>query len=218
MAKSVRALITPEVLKWAREEYIRLELPEAANLIKVSQEKLEEWENGDEQPTIRQLKDIAKKYNVHITIFYLPEPPKGFPTLVDHRTLGGSTINDDQQSYRLKVNITEAFQRREILMYLYELLEMSPPKVTLKIDRNDTPNKTAQRIREFLEYNPEELPRTKNHNKTYKFWKKLVESKGILVCQTISRLPMDLETVRGFLHCTKSFSSNCHQLKRQRFG
>ncbi len=198
MAKSVKALITPEVLKWAREECIRLELPEAANLIKVSQEKLEEWENGGEQPTIRQLKDIAKKYNVHITIFYLPEPPKGFPTLVDHRSLGGSTINDDQQSYRLKVNITEAFQRREILIYLYELLEMSPPKVTLKIDRNDTPNKAAQRIREFLEYNPEELPRTKNHNKTYKFWKKLVESKGILVCQTISHLSMKLETVRGF--------------------
>ena len=198
MAKSVRALITPEVLKWAREEYIRLELPEAANLIKVSQEKLEEWENGGEQPTIRQLKDIAKKYNVHITIFYLPEPPKGFPMLVDHRVLGKSKIIDDQQSYRLKVNITEAFQRREILIYLYELLEMSPPKVTFKIDRNDTHNKAAQRIREFLEYNPEELPRTKNHNKTYKFWKKLVESKGILVCQTISRLPMDLETVRGF--------------------
>lgn len=198
MAKSVRALITPEVLRWAREKYIRLELPEAANLIKVSQEKLEEWENGDEQPTIRQLKDIAKKYNVHITIFYLPEPPKGFPTLVDHRALGGSTINDDQQSYRLKVNITEAFQRREILRHLYELLEMSPPNVTLNIDRNDTPNKAAQRIREFLEYNPKELPRTKNHNKTYKFWKKLVESKGILVCQTISRLPMDLDTVRGF--------------------
>lgn len=198
MAKSVRALITPEVLKWAREEYIRLELPEAANLIKVSQEKLEKWENGDEQPTIRQLKDIAKKYNVHITIFYLPEPPKGFPMLVDHRVLGGSKIIDDQQSYRLKVNITEAFQRREILIYLYELLEMSPPKVTLKIDRNETPNKAAQRIRGFLEYNPEELPRTKNHNKTYKFWKNLVESKGILVCQTISRLPMDLETVRGF--------------------
>lgn len=198
MAKSVKALITPEVLKWAREEYIRLELPEAANLIKVSQEKLDKWENGTEQPTIRQLKDIAKKYNVNITIFYLPEPPKGLPTLVDHRVLGGSESIDDKQSYRLKVNIVEAFQRREILIYLYELLDISPPKVTLKIDRTETPNEAAQKIKEFLGYNPEELPRTKNHNKTYKFWKKLVESKGILACQTISHLSMDLETVRGF--------------------
>ena len=198
MAKSVQALITPEVLKWAREEYIRLELPEAANLIKVSQEKLEKWESGDEQPTIRQLKDIAKKYNLHITIFYLSEPPKGFPMLVDHRVLGGSKSIDDQQSYRLKVNIIEAFQRRELLLYLYELLDRSPQKVTLKIDSKDTHNIAAHKIKQFLEYDPEELPRTKNHNKTYKFWKKLVESKGILVCQTISRLPMDLETVRGF--------------------
>lgn len=198
MAKSVKALITPEVLKWAREEYIRLELPQAANLMKVPQEKLEKWENGDEQPTIRQLKDIAKKYNLHITVFYLPEPPKGLPTLVDHRVKGGSKSIDEQQSYRLKVNIVEAFQRREILTYLYELLEMSPQKITLNIDSEDTHNTAAEKIKQFLEYNPEELPRTKNHSKAYKFWKKLVESKGILVCQTISRLPMDLETVRGF--------------------
>lgn len=198
MAKSVKALITPDVLKWAREEYIRLALPEAANLMKVSQEKLEKWENGDEQPTIHQLKDIAKKYNLHITVFYLPEPPKGFPTLVDHRVLGGSKSIDEQQSYRLKVNIIEAFQRREILTYLYELLEMSPHKVTLNIDSKDTHYNAAQGIRQYLEYNPEELPRTKDHSKAYKFWKNLVESKGILVCQTVSRLPMDLETVRGF--------------------
>ena len=198
MAKSVKALITPEVLKWAREEYIRLELSQAANLMKVPQEKLEKWENGEEQPTIRQLKDIAKKYNLNVTIFYMPEPPKGLPTLVDHRVLGGSGAIDEQQSYRLKVNIVEAFQRREILTYLYELLEMSPPKVALKIDSKDTHNTAAQKIKQFLEYNPEELPRTKDHSKAYKFWKKLVESKGILVCQTVSRLPMDLETVRGF--------------------
>lgn len=198
MAKSVKALITPEVLKWAREEYIRLDLSEASNLIKVSKDKLEKWENGDEQPSIRQLKDIAKKYNLHITVFYLPEQPKGFPMPVDHRVPPRSKGIDEKQSYRLKVNITEAYQRREILNYLYELLDRSPQEVTLKIDSKDTHNTAAQKIRQFLEYNPEELPRSKNHNKTYKFWKKLVEEKGILVCQTISRLPMDLETVRGF--------------------
>lgn len=198
MAKSVKALITPDVLKWAREEYIRLELPEAANLIKVSQEKLEKWEHGDEKPTIRQLKDIAKTYNLHITVFYLPEPPKGFPMPVDHRVPARSKEIDEKQSYRLKVNITEAYKRRELLIYLYELLEWVPQKVPLKIDSKDTHNTAAQKIKQFLEYNPEELPRTKDHSKAYKFWKKLVESKGILVCQTVSRLPMDLETVRGF--------------------
>ena len=198
MAKSVQALITPEILKWAREKYIRLDLSEAANLIKVSKDKLEKWENGDEKPTIRQLKDIAKKYNLHITVFYLPELPKGFPMPVDHRVPPRSKGIDEKQSYRLKVNITEAYQRRDILIYLYELLDRTPQEVALKINSKDKHDSAAQRIREFLEYNPEELPRTKNHNKTYKFWKKLVESKGILVCQTISHFPMDLDTVRGF--------------------
>ena len=75
MAKSVKALITPEVLKWAREKRIRLEIDYAAKKLKVEPEALEAWENGTEQPTISQLKKIAKLYKTHISVFYLPEPP-----------------------------------------------------------------------------------------------------------------------------------------------
>ena len=62
MAKSVKALITPEVLKWARERRIKLEIDYAAKKLKVDPERLEAWENGTEQPTIAQLKKIAKLY------------------------------------------------------------------------------------------------------------------------------------------------------------
>ncbi len=198
MAKSVKALITPEVLKWAREEHIQLNLSDAAKKIKVKPEQLEKWENGDAQPTIRQLKDIAKKYNIHITVFYLPEPPVGFPSLVNHRLLHETSAISSEESYRLRINIIEAFHRREILIDLYQMLDITPPEVTLKIDRNETHTKAAQRIRKFLEYNPEELPRTKDHNKAFKFWKKIVEAKGILVCQTNVYQSIELETARGF--------------------
>ena len=45
MAKSVKALITPEVLKWARERRIRLERDYAAKKLKIDTERLKalEW-------------------------------------------------------------------------------------------------------------------------------------------------------------------------------
>ncbi len=218
MAKSVQALITPEVLKWAREEHIRLNLSDAAKKIKVKPEQLERWENGNAQPTIRQLKDIAKCYNIHITVFYLPEPPTSFPPLVDHRFLPEPLAINDEQSYRLRINIIEAFQRREILIDLYQMLDITPPEVTLKIDRNETHTKAAQKIRQFLKFNPKELPRTNNPHNTLKFWKQTVESKGILVCQIISHRSVELETVRGFCIAQRPFPVIVINPKDSAFG
>ena len=78
MAKSVKALITPEVLKWIRERRIRLDLDFAAEKLKIDPERLEAWENGTEKPTFAQLKKIAKLYKTHVSIFYLPKSPKAF--------------------------------------------------------------------------------------------------------------------------------------------
>ena len=80
MAKSVKALITPEVLKWARERRIRLELDDAAKRLKVKPEQLTEWETGTELPTFTQLKRIANAYRTHVSVFYLPDPPNSFET------------------------------------------------------------------------------------------------------------------------------------------
>jgi hypothetical protein len=41
MAKSVKALITPEVLKWARERRIKLEIDYAAKKLKADPKQLE---------------------------------------------------------------------------------------------------------------------------------------------------------------------------------
>ena len=127
MAKSVKALITPEVLKWARERHIKLEIDYAAKKLKVDPKRLEAWENGQEQPTIPQLKKIARLYRIHISIFYLPGPPASFKRPADHRVLSKRLATNEEQIYRLNANIVEAFERRETLIELYELLEEQPP-------------------------------------------------------------------------------------------
>ena len=198
MAKSVKALITPEVLKWARERRIKLGIDYAAKKLKVGPERLEAWENGTEQPTFAQLKRIAKLYKTHISIFYLPKPPTDFQPLTDYRVLPEWITTNEEQDYRLNANIIGAFERRETLIELYELLEELPPEITLNVNKGESPRQAARKITEFLEFKREQLQLTNNPYAALKFWKHTVEAKGILVCQTNPYLSLDLETVRGF--------------------
>ena len=200
MAKSVKALITPEVLKWVREKRIRLTIDYAAKKLKVEPERLAAWENGGERPSIAQLKKIAKLYKTHISLFYLPSSPTDFQPLTDYRILSDSAAPDEKEVYRLNANIVEAYERRYTLLELYELLAESPPQVTLKVSRQEGPKRAAQKITEFLEFNREQLQQANTPYDALKFWKRIVEAKGILVCQTSvnTHLSVELTTVRGF--------------------
>ncbi len=206
MAKSVKALITPEVLKWAREKRIRLEIDYVAKRLKMKSKDLEAWENGSDQPTISQLKKIAKLYKTHISVFYLPEPPVGFQSLIDYRVLPEPSAINEEQTHKLNANIIEAFERREMLIGFYELLEELPPQVTLKVNEEE-PAREAKKITEFLEFNRAQLQQAKNPYDALRFWKQTVEAKGILVCQTSvnTHLSVELKTVRGFCIAQRPF-------------
>ena len=76
------------------------------------------------------------------------------------------------------------FERRETLIELYELLEEPPPEITLNVNKHEDPGQAAQKITEFLEFNRTQLQRANDSYAALKFWKQIVEAKGILVCQT----------------------------------
>ena len=210
MAKSVKALITPEVLKWARERRINLGVDYAARRLEITPERLEALENGTDQPTFALLKKISKLYRTHISIFYLPEPPPDFQPLTDYRVLPKQDPEiEEQQLYRLNVNIIEAYERRETLIELYELLEEAPPEITLNIDsgenKNENRKQAARKITEFLELKREQLQQANDRYTALKFWKQTIEAKGILVCQTNPHLSIDLKTIRGFCIAQRPF-------------
>lgn len=207
MAKSVKALITPEVLKWVRERRIRLEIGYAAKRLKIEPERLEAWENGTEQLTISQLKKIAKLYKTHISVFYLPEPPTGFQSPIDYRVLSESPDINEEQTYKLNANIIEAFERREMLIDFYKLLEESPPQVKLKVSEEEDPVRVAQKITEFLEFDRTQLQQANDPYAALTFWKQTIEAKGILVCHTSvnTHLSVELKTVRGFCLAHRPF-------------
>jgi transcriptional regulator with XRE-family HTH domain len=66
--------ITPEVLVWARTS--RGLLPEeVAKRLKVSKERLAEWETGAGRPSIPQAEKLAGLYKRPLAVFYMPAPP-----------------------------------------------------------------------------------------------------------------------------------------------
>ena len=146
-----------------------------------------------------QLKKIAKLYKTHLSIFYLSEPPTDFRPLADHRRFPEPFTIDADQVYRLNANIIEAYERRETLIGFYELLEESAPEVTLELNETDASEHAAQEIREFLQFNTGLLQQCNDDRSAFKFWRRIVEERGILVCQTSvnSHLSLELETVRG---------------------
>ncbi len=75
---SIKALITPEVLAWARNSagYSVDQIVEKINQRRVSRTTIEAWEKGEDTPTYPQLEKLAGYYKRSIAVFYFPSPPK----------------------------------------------------------------------------------------------------------------------------------------------
>lgn len=76
MARGIPAIVTPEVLQWARD-LDRITIDEIAQKLNVDAAKVSAWENGNEHPSLTQAKKLAKQYRVPFAFFYLPDVPKG---------------------------------------------------------------------------------------------------------------------------------------------
>lgn len=83
----LRAPVSPNLLRWARQ---RAGL-EVADLLSRFP-KLDSWEQGEEQPTLRQLEHFAQAVHVPVGYLFLPTPPEERLPISDFRTLAGQGI------------------------------------------------------------------------------------------------------------------------------
>jgi Zn-dependent peptidase ImmA (M78 family)/transcriptional regulator with XRE-family HTH domain len=79
----MRVTLRPELLRWARERARRRVSDFAATF-----PKLERWESGEEQPTLKQVERFAKVVHVPVGYLFLPEPPVEKVPIPDFRTVG----------------------------------------------------------------------------------------------------------------------------------
>jgi len=186
-----KAYITPNVLKWARES-ARMSAEIAASKVPVSIEKLKEWEEGTDQPTIHQAETLAKAYRRPFALFFLPDIPRDFQPLQDYRRktakpLGTASI----------FIIREIQQKQSWISEVYEENHDHKLPFVGKYSIKDDPIEVANDIISTLGIHPLHYL----HDNPIREWIDKAESKGIFISRTSfihSRLKLDSEELQGF--------------------
>ena len=80
------ALISPEVLRWARER-MSLDLERLAEKVHVKADKLFQWEQDKTKPSFKQAQDLAKAMHIPFGFLFLPHPPVETLPIPDLRTI-----------------------------------------------------------------------------------------------------------------------------------
>jgi Zn-dependent peptidase ImmA (M78 family)/DNA-binding XRE family transcriptional regulator len=86
MPTTSEALVTPTILRWARER-ARTSQGELAKKLNTNPERIALWESGQTRPTFRQAQNIASKLRIPFGYLYLPAPPAERIPLQDFRTV-----------------------------------------------------------------------------------------------------------------------------------
>ena len=191
--KPRRFTVSPDVLIWARHS-ARLASAEAARRIGVSEARVQEWERGDVEPTINQLRNAAEAYNRPLAALFLPAPleEEAVFDVPDFRRPEA----EGEESAPLRRAILRAKSQQEALQDVRdELGDVAiPPLRIFDIDRSNAEH-AGQQLHDDLGMSdlpqrifsqPEELLRELVRR---------VENRGYLVIQ-VQRVPVS--EMRGF--------------------
>lgn len=186
-----KANIKPKILVWARKE-AGLELEEAARKAAVNVDRLQEWERGDDQPSIPQLRKLADAYKRPITVFYLQDVPERFRVMHDFRRLPGEVAGEYSMDLRLQLRLIE--QRRELALELLQEVGEAPIKFKPQITMDENPAHVGQMIRKWLGVTLAEQQQWHDPRVGFNVWRARMEAIGVLVFQFTN---VDVKEARG---------------------
>ncbi|MDD2756420.1 MAG: XRE family transcriptional regulator, partial [Methanothrix sp.] len=179
------------VLVWARESMGRT-VKEAAAILGKNEELVRQWEAGQKQPTLQQIKVLARFYKRPLAAFFLPSPPQELSLPHDFRTLPDGNVIPLSLKTRLAMR-----QARRLQSIASDLKDDDEGNFHARIGQaklSDDPEALAGIVRESLGVSLEEQLSWEKDTDAMDRWKKSVESLGILVFQ----MSMPLEEARAF--------------------
>ena len=192
MARTVKALINPDLLVWARNT-AHVDAAHAAKVAKVPAATLAKWEAGDDFPSVTKLRLLAKLYKRPLSVFYLPEKPLDFAPLKDFRRLPGEVAGI--LSPQLAMQISAAEERRELALELYAELGEDVPPFELRATLTENPDVVAERIRTWLGVPLTQQQTWRDIRIGYNAWRQRIEDLGVLVFQLTG---VGVKEARGF--------------------
>lgn len=208
MARSEFAPVTPEVLLWARET-AGYELEAVAKRLQKTVAAVQQWETGEQEPTVVQLRALANLYQRPMAVFFFPAPPqlKGvreeFRTLPETVSLTPATLKEVRRMRAFQEGLYEVIGSSE------PVLRFQPPQL-----RRAQVSAEAKAWRERLELEGRRWP---NPEAAFKYCRDKVERQGVVVVKTAFKQ----DDISGFSLADSLYPLICinnkHQFTRQLF-
>jgi Zn-dependent peptidase ImmA (M78 family)/transcriptional regulator with XRE-family HTH domain len=181
----------PQMLKWAREK-AGLTVESAAVALKVTQEKLLQWEVGEKSPTYGQLRKIAARYNRPLYVFYLERPRTDFTIVQDFRKLPPKMSREF--SLGLHRFLRAAQEQQEWAASYRKELGQRKCGIVGSANLNQQPIDVAKKLRNDLGVTLSDQVNCDSPREAFSLWRQRCESLGVLVFQSPG---VDVAEMRG---------------------
>jgi Zn-dependent peptidase ImmA (M78 family) len=180
MARSIEALVEPDILKWARST-AGFSIEEAASSLQTKPEKVAAWEDGAESPSMSQLRKMAVAYKRLLSDFYLPAVPADDAIPHDFRRLPGEVAFRYSRALRYQLRL--ARQRRELALELAAELDDELPILSGRLRPDSDPETAGAELRRMLGVTLDVQRTWRDPRLSYNAWRAAIERAGILVFQ-----------------------------------
>ena len=186
----IKTPVEPEMVRWAIAES-GYDVNERARLVDRSPEDIKAWMHGADQPTLPQLRRLAKQLSRPTALFYLAEPPRSASVATNLRKAPG--LRDRRLSPREIKTIRWVSRIQKVLSWLRaeefgDAALCSLPAVPSSM----APSEAADAFRDWLQVPVDEY--TRRPRQRLQKWRDLLEGAGIAVFQ----FQIDRSAIRGF--------------------
>ena len=144
MSNETAIPINPSLLAWARAES-GYDVDRVAKRLQVKEKRVAEWENGERQPTFRQVELLARFFHRPLSVFFMARPPQLPPLATEYRRL--PDVEPGQESPELRLALRQMLTRRENALNLMGELGETIPEFSLRANLREAPPEVGQRLR-----------------------------------------------------------------------
>jgi Zn-dependent peptidase ImmA (M78 family)/transcriptional regulator with XRE-family HTH domain len=172
--------VTPSLLTWAREES-GYPVDRVAHRLNVKEARILAWEQGERQPTLKQVEKLAQFFHRPLSVFFLPRPPKLAPLGTEYRRLTG--VEPGHESPELRLALRQMLIRRENALNLMGELGNTVPEFHLRAHLREQPVDVGRRLRQATGVDVATQLAWPDEWRAWNEWRTAVERVGVLVFQ-----------------------------------
>jgi Zn-dependent peptidase ImmA (M78 family)/DNA-binding XRE family transcriptional regulator len=193
--------INSQLMRWARQR-ASLTVDDLARKLHLKPERINQWENGEAQPSWAQAQNLARALHIPFGYLFLSQPPQTvLPTIADFRTMPGPMAG--RFSPELEDALNDALRKRDWLRERRISEGMSPLPFVGRFTINAPISQVAADIRRYLNLPTPPADGLKSWRDHLQRLVTHAEEAGIVVLQSgvalgDNRRPLSVEEMRGF--------------------